>query len=509
MALREGELARRESGAVECRGEAVRLHWTFDELPTSDSHTLDVKFSCSIRIADNPTDRRMFVEVFLNAADVVTFQTIADHFSASLRAEATRLAAAHSADGAVSGMLNDEYIASLSRAAKPVAFASGLEVLPPFQLGLSSRSLQRSRLHDVAEARAKEQSTRQLQHMQHAGDVLRQFQALRQSAPDLPAGRLLQQLDPAERGSTLRTLLLASASEKSLATLYAVAGPYLIRIDPRQAPPRPVLIELPRELGPLRSVQPATLDGASVLLIGARGGVMLVAAQDPTNVRSYALPELQSPLGFNSVAVAGRSIWASHSEAGIVRWSLDDPAAAPAAETLAAARQVRALDESRVIYAAGNAVSVHDGTHALPLPAASPAEVIAILPVQRSVIVVHADGVIATIDPAAMTVQDVRRRNTPLDAAGLLPWLGDVRLLLATESGPIDCIGLDDPLVTQYLSPYRGIKMVEACTDLIAAVTPDRQRIVVWHTWDEQRPLGDIHVTSAARHRIGDISFMG
>jgi hypothetical protein len=509
MALREGELARRESGAVECRGEAVRLHWTFDELPTNDSHTLDVQFSCSIRIADNPTDRRMFVEVFLNAADVATFQAIADHFSASLRAEATRLAAANSADGATSGMLNDEFITSLSRAAKPVAFASGLEVLPPFQLNLSSRSRLRSRLYEVEEARAREQSARQLQQMQHAGDVLRQFQALRESAPDLPAGRLLQEIAPAERGSTLRTLLLASANDKSLATLYAVAGPYLIRIDPRQAPPRPVLIELPRELGPLRSVQPAKLDGASVLLVGARGGVMVVAAEDATKVRSYALPELQSQLGFNSVAIAGRSVWASHSEAGIVRWNLDEPQAAPTVEPLAAARQARALDESRVIYAAGNALFVHDGTRGAPLAATSPAEVIAILPVQRSAIAVHADGVIATVDPAAMSVQDIRRRNTPLDAAGLLPWLGDVRLLLAAESGPIDCIGLDDPLLTQYLSPYRGIKMVEACTDLIAAVAPDRQRIVVWQTWDEQRPLGDIHVTSVARHRIADICFMG
>jgi hypothetical protein len=507
MALREAELARRESGAVECRSEAVRLHWTFNELPTSDSHVLETRFSCSARIADNPTDRRMFVEVFLNAAESVTFQAVAAQFNDAVRAEMKKLAGSASAVDATAGSLNADWVAALIKAAKPVAFASGLEILPPFELTVESPSLQRQKLNDVARAQAQQRAAGQLEQMQHAGEVLRQFQALRQSAPDLSAGRLLEQLAPADRGLTLRTLLLASANEKTTSMLYGVAGPHLISIDTRQIPPRPALTELPCTLGPLRSVQPATIDGKLKLLVGARSGVMIVSPAEPAAAECFSMQKVESQLGFNAVALQGRSLWASHSEAGIVRWNLHDPSAPPMVETGPSARHVKALDDIRVVYASGSQFFVHDGSRAAALPSSSSAEIIAILPTADRVIVVHEDGVIALHDRVGLTVRDVRRRNTALDAAGLMPWLGDVRLLLATEAGPIDCIGLDDPLVTQFLSPYRGIKMVEATADLIAAVTPDRQRIVVWQTWDEQRPLGDIHVTSIARHRIADIAF--
>jgi hypothetical protein len=62
-------------------------------------------------------------------------------------------------------------------------------------------------------------------------------------------------------------------------------------------------------------------------------------------------------------------------------------------------------------------------------------------------------------------------------------------------------------LTSEYLSPYRGLKILTATTDLIAAVSPDRQRIVLWNTWDGQRPIGEIHITAQTRHRIADLRF--
>jgi hypothetical protein len=90
-----------------------------------------------------------------------------------------------------------------------------------------------------------------------------------------------------------------------------------------------------------------------------------------------------------------------------------------------------------------------------------------------------------------------------------MPWLGDVRLLLANDDGPVDCIGLDDALVSEYLSPYRGLKILTAAADLIAAVSPDRQRVIFWHSWDGQRPIGEVHVTGKVKHRVADVEFDG
>ena len=82
------------------------------------------------------------------------------------------------------------------------------------------------------------------------------------------------------------------------------------------------------------------------------------------------------------------------------------------------------------------------------------------------------------------------------------------RLLLATEDGPIICVGPDDELLTQYTSPYPGLRIAAAAGDALAAVTADRQRIVLWHPWDGRRPFLDLFVYGVAKHRVADIAFV-
>jgi hypothetical protein len=90
----------------------------------------------------------------------------------------------------------------------------------------------------------------------------------------------------------------------------------------------------------------------------------------------------------------------------------------------------------------------------------------------------------------------------------MLPWMGDSRLLLATEEGPIFCVGLDDELVSQFLGPYPGLRIVAAAGNAVAAVTGDRQRVVVWHAWDGKMPATDLYLYGLARHRITELIFM-
>ena len=80
-----------------------------------------------------------------------------------------------------------------------------------------------------------------------------------------------------------------------------------------------------------------------------------------------------------------------------------------------------------------------------------------------------------------------------------MPWLGSVRLLLAREDAAIECVGVDDQLVTQYLSPHRGYKILAASGSVVAAVSSDRQRLILWHTWDGRRPFAELHLTSQTR----------
>jgi hypothetical protein len=79
--------------------------------------------------------------------------------------------------------------------------------------------------------------------------------------------------------------------------------------------------------------------------------------------------------------------------------------------------------------------------------------------------------------------------------------------LLAGEDGSIDCVGGDDPLVTQYVSPHRAPRVVAGSSDLVAAVSADRQRLVLWNSWDGRKPLAELYLAGLARHRVADVAF--
>jgi hypothetical protein len=120
---------------------------------------------------------------------------------------------------------------------------------------------------------------------------------------------------------------------------------------------------------------------------------------------------------------------------------------------------------------------------------------------------VHEHGLVVRYD---RTTREPLRRETRgghINAACALPWLGSVRLLLAREDGAIECVGVDDQLVTQYLSVHRGCKIVAANAALVAAVSADRQRLILWHSWDGRKPFAELHLTSQTKHRIADIDF--
>src|SRR5439155_15914707 len=127
-----------------------------------------------------------------------------------------------------------------------------------------------------------------------------------------------------DQGTMLQTLLLAAGKGATPKQVWAVAGPALVRIDPRgSSTSQTQLINLPTALGPLRSVQSAEMDGKSVLLVGARSGVMVVEAASPeSEAEVYNDPNVVSQLGFNRSILWRHGLWACHAEAGVVGWDI-------------------------------------------------------------------------------------------------------------------------------------------------------------------------------------------
>jgi hypothetical protein len=511
--LSSNEFARRRGTQTVFRDEPMRVRFELSGIGTSDRHDLRCAFDCSLRVAESSADRRLLAEVLLHDRESLTRDGVILHLSRKLVTAANDFASQHTAaDLTGGGATRDQLLESIRQAADAAAFARGLIVMPPFAIDVESPSLQREKLEAIQRARAEERAAEQVEHLRRAGELLRQFQSIRESSSQIAPGQVLEQVTPADRGSTLEALLLAASRAEKQATLFAVAGPYLVRIDTSSEQPAILLTALPPTLGPLRSVQPATIDGKQVLLIGARDGVMsFQPGGSPDTARMFKAPASQSQLGFNRAIIDNdRVLRASHGDYGLVNWSIDSGELIEAnGPPQTAVRNLQLLAPRTLLFSSKAGAFVKEGENepAGQSSGSSDAEVIAIILDASRAFMVHADGTIATIDRSTRELIDTANRPGRICAAAALPWLGSIRLLIARDDGPIECVGPDDQLVTQYLSPHRGYKMLAASADLVAAVSGDRQRLILWHSWDGRKPIADLHVTAQARHRIADIDF--
>ncbi|MCY2951168.1 MAG: hypothetical protein NTU53_04220 [Planctomycetota bacterium] len=513
MPLFSSQIARQEDGQVTVRAEPLRVKWSFDDLVSADGHGVRCVFSCSVRALPEAAERRMLAEVFLTQSPVLTTERLTRHFEAGLRTAAAGACQKQSA-GQWVDCDRKELVEALKSAANRMAFSSGIELLPPFDVEIESPTLERQRLEQMHRALAEERTAGQVEHVQRSAELLKQFESIRQSGSQLSPGQILQQMSPADPGMLLQTLLLASAKEKGTEAVWVVAGPSLLRVDPRAEAVKAEVIGLPGGLGALRSVQVWT----GGLLLGGRSGVMVVNPSSPGESRAYVDPAVTWQLGFSRAVVWHDEIWACHSEAGIVAWKLDEPreplcALRPVDLGDAAARNLQVLDESRLVFSSGQRLMLLLRKNAeetppvvlRPIEPGAGAEIIAVLPDQADVTVVLKDGRCQLRQGESLAVVREQRASGAVSAAALLPWLGSTRVLLATEDGPILCVGWDDELVTQYQSPYRGSRALAASRDVIAALSADRQRVILWRTWNGRQPFADLFIPSLARHRAADL----
>ena len=144
--------------------------------------------------------------------------------------------------------------------------------------------------------------------------------------------------------------------------------------------------------------------------------------------------------------------------------------------------------------------------HVTPVHTA-PAPVVAVLSAADHLVIASEDGTVTLLDAASLDKLGDTRPAGRLAAAALLPWFNTYRLLLATADGPVACVGVEDQLSTTFAGGPVSVRAVCASAARVAALPPDRQRVVVWHAWDGRRPAAELHVAAVARHRVADVAF--
>ena len=506
--LNDSELARRGEERIEVRGGGLRVCWELANLTTADGHTVEGVYSCTVRARPDPNDQKMLEETFLSVRPVATAADVATHFARALRSAAVRQARTVAAEDLLGEAGRSAMIAALKSSGDAIAFSCGIELLPPHQLDLECPSLGREQLEQSERQAAQRRAADQVDHLRRSAEIFDQFQKIRGAAPDLAPGQVLGRLGLSDQAEALRSLLLAAAHKGKPSRLWAVAGPHLVQIADEQYS-EPKLIAVPDALGPLRSVQG---DGAGNLLLGCRGGVMRMDPASGDHATLFNGPQTDSQLGFNAAVMIGQRIWASHGEAGLVCWRLDQPDQPDMTihpKALAFSPRNLITFGNRLAFGAGSQIIiVHPDGRLEPPVSPVDSEITALFAQPQRILSVHEDGMVCVVSGEQLTSGASQRRAGRISAAGVLPWLGDLRLLLATEEGPILCAGVDDELITQYSSLHRALRIVAGAADIVAAVSADRQRLILWHSWDGRAPWKELHLYTQTRHRIADIAFV-
>jgi hypothetical protein len=522
--LADNELARRVApGRLEFRAAPCRVTWQLGNIVSSDRHEVNCVFECAARIADNPTDRQTAEQVLLSDRPAVTTNDLVARLQGALVAAAGEFAATRKVEELLSADGRQAMLKHLVEQANAAGFACGVELIGPHRLDVNSGSFVRQQLESVERARREERTAQRMEHLKHTAELLKQFESLRASMPFESTALLIERMSVADRGEVLQSLLHASAQQaQTTAQLWAVSGSQLVQIDPRQDPPRLQQVSVPESLGPLRSVRAAEIDGKHVLLVGAQSGVWRIDPADPSSAIAYRDDggQLQPGIGFNDAVVWRNQIWATHGSAGIVGWTVDAPDSprlsvrptrlpiGAGAARISGPRNPRPVGDVRLLFSAHNAVLSLKPDDQVRSVATVDAPVLLIAPGRPDLLIVTAGGSLHRLQPESLRVERDERQLATAAAATVLPWMsGEQRLLLASEAGNVQCVGPDDSVVTEYSGGRRFFRMVAASSDVVAAVTEDRQRVVFWNTWDGRTPLAEVHVTAITRHRVADVEF--
>jgi hypothetical protein len=482
-----------------------RIRWSIADLLTSDGHRISAGFVCGVAVVDEPAERKLLAEVFANPQSL-TAEAVIAHFLPSLQSAGTTFCAGETAEHLLGPDAKPRWAETLRKAANEVGFNCGLEVLAPFETEITSPTLQRERLEQMQRTAAERRSADRAGHFAKAAELLRQWEQLKSEIPSVTPGKLLEQINPADRGLMLDTLLMAGGGNppgQAMPGLWAVSGPYLVRVDVKIESPQPRLITLASNAGPLRSVVPS--DGK--LLVGAQSGVMIVDPRKADVSQLYLHPTLASEHGFTSATQIGNRLWACHRAAGLVGWRFGAP---DSPEAVLAPTQLGGEPKHLTgagLFAMGSKLCRLAPTLKIEpvLDAGSP--IVAILATEGQTILACENGGILVLDSSTLeTIGDIQTTGK-LSGAALLPWLSSSRLLLNRADGAIDCIGLEDQLLTQFNSGQTGMRAVAACGGKVAAMSADRQRLLLWNPWDGRKTAGEIYLTGITHHRIADLVF--
>jgi hypothetical protein len=291
--------------------------------------------------------------------------------------------------------------------------------------------------------------------------------------------------------------------------IFAAAGSKVLEIDPASGERRKVHVFR----DPLRSVRTVETPQGALLVGGGKRAVSALSLSDGS-IREYPLPPREVKGGVNSVAVLGDRLYATHSEHGLLAWSLAEPGAP--AELLHAGitrphrttRAVQADAQGALLFASGSHVYAAraGGGEVVKYVSSVESPVSCVAAAARTLFAGTESGSILCwkSDAPDQPVVLVRKRD-PIVNLRLAKICGIPHLLYSAKDLSVRARVLGQNLETSYESEGRSVGILDAASDLICASDGDGRRVLVWKTTAPARPEREIEVWREAGKPVLDL----
>lgn len=494
------------------------------KLNSRDGYEFAATVQAAVQVIAERTELISFRSAILGSDNRVGADALQRHCEAVLRAAISDYVSSHDASTLLGTTAIGQFEPVLAERFKPLGFESGLMLAGPARLTLESPDHARAKqAEQTAAARRKQAESEErlraaanesrARHLQDLAAILEQARGLA-TKTNASLIEIIKTYDPARRGALYEGLGTMNRSAAKT-TIFVAAGNEIIAFDPSSPREPTTRLNLSSEAGPLRSLRLSTAAGQAALLVGAKSGVHIVDLGDKPSLRqTCVLAQPPPPLrhGFNSAAIVGDHLYATHSEIGLLRWALTEPT--PHEQCLGdvtkGAKTVRDLqvdDSGRLWFGVDDrVVSWVPGTDAAMTALTAPTPVNAVITAGDLVYAGLADGTVLcrpTDGPGEPAT--VRRSDRPVQSLAWLAGGGAPRLLIANGRPHLDLQVIGDAYRVEYHCRW-DVCWGFANDDWIVGVNAPRDQIVIWPIDAPAEPAATTSIGRLCGHSIQDVA---
>ena len=422
----------------------------------------------------------------------------------------------------------DEFDGVLAETFKRIGFESGLALGPNPRLTLKSSHYESSqaeaRAREIREQRHAEEQRRKAeaqaareQQLNSIGEMMTRVQQMGDGEGGVNVSELVRSFDAEQRGTLYEGLLAAEKGQQPIEKVLVVSGTSLLWFgtdNPHENYRKQRLTD--DATGPLRSVRVIDDGVRRLVLVGARNGVHVIDADSGEHLTTcIAKGRKDVRGGFNSMAMIGTDIFATHSELGLMKWANDNPKRAIAClpdltEGSHAVRDVQSDEMGQLWLAIDNLVIAwRPGDDMSQSATEAPSEIATLCVSDGYVIAGLKTGMILRWVAAAMGDYEVLRErdHRTVRSVKFLSGGGVPRVLVGDGRQFLELMVIGDAYHGQYRAMH-DLRWGFAKGDLVAGVNDSRDTLIIWDKNKPQHPKFHVPVRRMLGRSIQDVALL-